>query len=39
MKIFAILGTVPLWPLLLIVGIPYGAMRCQNYLRTGSWTR
>lgn len=39
MKALAIIGTIPLWPLLLIVGVCYGAMRCMVYLQTGSWTQ
>jgi hypothetical protein len=37
MKALLIIGTIPLWPLLLIMGIPYGAMRCMVRLQTGSW--
>ena len=35
MKILAIIGTIPPWPILLIVGIGYLALRCQDYLLGG----
>ena len=33
MKALLIIGTIPLWPLLLIVGIPYGAVLCMRRLQ------
>jgi hypothetical protein len=32
-RLLAIVGTIPLWPILLFVWIGYTALRCQDYLQ------